>query len=298
MNPFLEQLGFAQEDTMIIFHADDLGMGHAVNQGFLDILEAGTICSGSIMVPCPWFTEIAALTRERSSTLDLGVHLTLTSEWEGYRWGPISTRDPASGLIDPQGYFWRDVPSLHAHMHPAAVETELRAQIEWALAAGLDVTHLDSHMGAVLHPDLATMYLALAQEFHVPALIPRLRAEQVIEMGVDIEIAAQMINFLASLEQSRMLPQLDHVAQLYVLPRNDRWVEYVELIASFPNGITHLAYHPARSGAEIESITAEHWPIRTADREVFSREDLDSLLEELGVKIFEYRKLRDLMRSN
>lgn len=297
MNPFLKKLGFSSEDKVVIFHADDLGMCHAANQGFHDILEGGVLRSGSIMVPCPWFTEIAAFARECEEKLDLGVHLTLTSEWEGYRWRPLSTQDPRSGLLDEQGYFWRDIASLHKHMDPAAVELELRTQIEWALAAGVDVTHLDSHMGTVLHPDLAAIYLALAQEFHVPALVPRLRVEQVMEMGVEAEIAAQMIDFMASLEQSGQLPLLDHAAQLYALPKKDRWDEYVELIADFPPGITHLAYHPARPGAEIEGITAEHWPIRVADWELFSRADLGSLLVGLGVKIFEYRRLRDLMRS-
>jgi predicted glycoside hydrolase/deacetylase ChbG (UPF0249 family) len=298
MNPFLERLGYSPEDKVIIFHADDLGMCHAANQGFFDIVESGVLRSGSIMVPCPWFPEMAAFARECEVQLDLGVHLTLTSEWEGYRWRPLATQDPHSGLIDQEGYFWRDIASLYKHMDPVAVALELRAQVERAVEAGVDVTHLDTHMAALVHPDLAPVYLALAQEFHAPALIPRLSVEQAVEMGVEADMAAQMIDFLASLEQTGMLPLLDHAAQLYAIPRKDRWQEYVELIADFPRGITHLAYHPARAGAEIEGIAAKDWRIRTCDEEVFSRKNLSSLVKGLGVDIFEYRMLRDLMRSD
>ena len=93
----------------VVLHADDVGMCHGANSAFLDLARAGRIDCGSVMVPCPWFPEIAE-TAAADPSLDLGVHLTLTSEWPRYRWGPISTRSRASGLLDPDGYLWRDVP--------------------------------------------------------------------------------------------------------------------------------------------------------------------------------------------
>ena len=122
------------------------------------------------MVPCPWFREIAD---QPAADFDLGVHLTLTSEWPHYRWAPISTVSRASGLIDPDGYFWRTCLDLRAHVVPAAAEIEMRAQIERALQAGIDVTHLDTHMGAALVPELAEIYVRLGREYRLPRLLPR-----------------------------------------------------------------------------------------------------------------------------
>src|SRR5204863_672435 len=120
----------------IILHVDDIGMCHSANQAFLQLAGRNLVTTGSIMVPCPWFREIAEAAAA-DQTLDLGVHLTLTSEWEHYRWRPLSTTSPASGLIDDDGYFWRDTASFRAHLVPEAAEAELRTQIEYAIAAGM-----------------------------------------------------------------------------------------------------------------------------------------------------------------
>jgi hypothetical protein len=103
-NPVLKQLGFSKDDRVVIIHTDDIGMCQASIDAFADMVDYGLISSGAVMVPCPWFLEAAAYARAHPQA-DLGVHLTRTSEWETYRWGPISTRDPASGLLDEQGFF-------------------------------------------------------------------------------------------------------------------------------------------------------------------------------------------------
>ena len=105
-NPFLKKLGFAADARVVIIHTDDIGMCQASVGAFRDLIDFGLISSAAVMVPCPWFPEVAALCRSRPG-IDMGVHLTLNSEWDSYRWGPISTRDPASGLLDEEGYFYR-----------------------------------------------------------------------------------------------------------------------------------------------------------------------------------------------
>ena len=152
-NPALTGPGLTATDRAIILHADDLGMCHAANVAFARLTEAGLVLSGSVMVPCPWFPELAAWGRAHPEA-DIGVYLTLTSEHSCYRWGPVSTRDAGSGLLDADGYLPRTVEALHASMSVEAAVAELRSQIERALAAGLDVTHLDTHMAAVVHPAL------------------------------------------------------------------------------------------------------------------------------------------------
>ena len=124
------------------------------------------------MVPCAWFPEIVGLAKEQPE-LDLGVHLTLTSKSHSCRWRPISTTARVSGLIDGDGYLWPDVPALRRHAHKGSVEAECRAQIETALAAGLDITHLDTHMGAAAAPEFVELYLKLGREFRLPVLLPR-----------------------------------------------------------------------------------------------------------------------------
>ena len=108
-----------------------------------------------------------------NGTLDVGVHLTLTSEKKPYRWRPLTAPPRSAGLTDDLGYFWTDVPSVRRNAVPEAVETELRAQIDAALAAGIDVTHLDAHMGAVNMPEFVDIYLRLGRNYKVPILLVR-----------------------------------------------------------------------------------------------------------------------------
>lgn len=297
MNAFLERLGFGPEDRVVIFHADDLGMCHAMNEAFMDIVGQGFLCTGAVMVPCPWFPELAAWVRERADALDLGVHLTLTSEWQGYRWGPISTRDPASGLLDSDGYLWRETKALHAHMNAEAAAAELRAQIERALAAGIDVTHIDTHMGSVLHPELALVYIALAQEYRIPAMLPRLSLEELVAMGISREMAQTFVTMLKVLEESGTLPVVDHLRSLAEPTPDERMEKYAAVLRALPPGLTHLLFHAARPCAEIQAIAGD-WRMRVADYGVFAGDGVRRLVEETGVKVLQYRALREVMRGS
>ncbi|HKG46216.1 MAG TPA: polysaccharide deacetylase family protein, partial [Pyrinomonadaceae bacterium] len=143
-----ERLGYARDAKLLIVHADDLGMAHSVNAATIKALETGLVNSGSIMVPCPWLSEVAAFARANPQA-DLGLHLTLTSEWTSFRWGPVSSRDRVSSLLDKEGYFYLTESEAAAHADPNQVEMEITAQIERARALGIRPTHLDSHMGTL-----------------------------------------------------------------------------------------------------------------------------------------------------
>jgi predicted glycoside hydrolase/deacetylase ChbG (UPF0249 family) len=296
MNPFLDRLGFGAADRAVIFHADDLGMCHAANGAFMDVLAQGVLCTGSIMAPCPWSPEIAAFARERAAELDLGVHLTLNCEYSPYRWGPLSTRDASSGLLDEQGYSWEDVATLHARMNAEAAAAELRAQVERLLAAGVDVTHLDTHMGCVSHPALMMAYMSLAQEYHIPAMVPRLTATDIEALGVSAETAQAYCGMLDEMERSGALPIVDHVRGLSMPKGADRLAEFSAILRALPPGLTHLIYHPARPGPEIEAIT-DDWPMRVADRAAFSDPRLPQVLRDTGVKVLRYRQLREVIKG-
>ena len=201
----------ANDDLPVLIpHVDDLGVSHGANVALVELAGLGFVTCGSVMPPCAWFPEMVLLAKERPA-LDVGVHLTLTSESRACRWRPISTASPASGLLDGDGYMWPDVPSLRHHADRGAVETELRAQIEAALGAGLDVTHLDTHMGAAAAPEFAAIYVALGREYRLPVLLARDSAsyDSVLAMGpVDRGLYADLI---AELDAERA-PLIDRFA--------------------------------------------------------------------------------------
>jgi hypothetical protein len=123
-------------------------------------------------VPCPWFSETVEYCREHPKA-DLGVHLTLNCEYPRYRWRALTGRDSAPGLYDEQGYMWLTTAEAQAHVSPEEGEREMRAQVEAALAAGIDVTHLDTHMGSVLHPKFLATYVSLGIEYRLPLFLVR-----------------------------------------------------------------------------------------------------------------------------
>ncbi len=179
MNPFLHSLGFSPTDRVVVFHADDIGSCHSSLAAYAGLVDFGVLSSAATMVPCGWFPATAAYCREHRDIphLDMGVHLTLTSEWDTVRWGPISRRDPASGLLDREGYFHRRVGEVDAQADLAAVEIELRSQIDLALAAGIDITHIDTHMLTLWQSRFAPLYIKLAEDYRVPPFMPRVQAE-------------------------------------------------------------------------------------------------------------------------
>ena len=156
----------------IVLHQDDVGMCHGANVAFSELSNLGSITSGSVMVPCPWFREAAEMAATNKK-LDLGVHLTLTAEKEFYRWRPLTSAGKSSGLVDDDGYMWRDVSSVRRNANIEAVALELRAQIDFALASGFDVTHLDAHMGVTLAPEFCAIYISLGAEYRLPVLLTK-----------------------------------------------------------------------------------------------------------------------------
>ena len=174
---------FRPDERIFILHADDSGMCHSANAATIRAMSEGVVSSTSVMVPCPWFPEMAAWAREHPE-MDVGVHLTLTSEWRHYRWGPVAPREQVPGLVDEEGFLWRRVEDVIAHASPQEVEIEVRAQIERALRFGIKPTHIDSHMGTLFaHPEYFEIYVRLSREYGIPAMLPRPTPQQTQMMG-------------------------------------------------------------------------------------------------------------------
>src|SRR5437660_930043 len=171
--PLAERLGYPPGAKLLIVHADDLGMAHSVDAASVKAFESGLVTSGSIMVPCPWFPEIAVYARSHPEA-DLGLHLTLTSEWSLYRWGPVLTKDRAASLFDEGGYFYPTEDVAAAHISAREAEAEIRAQIERARAYGIQPTHLDSHMGTLYqNKELFDALMRVARDNGLPVRMSR-----------------------------------------------------------------------------------------------------------------------------
>lgn len=293
-NPLLKKLGYSNDDRLVIIHVDDVGMCQASLQAFGDLWEFGTISSGAVMVPCPWFRATVAWARQYPD-VDLGVHGTVNSEWDGYRWGPVSTRDPATGLLDEEGYFHRREPAVQSGADPEAVRVEVEAQLTRALQAGLDVTHLDTHMGTITHPRFIAGYLQTLGQARLPGLVPRLDAAGLMKLGLDEDSAKMFEGLIQQLEASGT-PTLDAVDYM-PLDDPEGHVEVAKRkLSALPSGVTHFLMHPAADTPELRAITPD-WPSRVANYQAFMSREIKDFIKNAGIHVIGYRPIRDAMRQ-
>lgn len=279
-----ERLGYDEDAKLLIIHADDLGVTHSENAASISCLESGPVNSASIMVPCPWFPEIAAYARKNKSA-DLGLHLTLNSEWKYYKWGPVSSLDKVPSLINKNGYFYALVDSLAKVGDPAEVEIELRNQVKKAYQFGIDVTHLDTHMGAVLSsPGFVTAYLKIGREFSLPLLLD----QSVYQMNLP-EINTLVDDNTVVMDQIYTASPVDY--------KNGMAQYYTSVLESLPPGLSCLLIHLAYDNAEMKAVTVDHpeWGAswRQADYDFFSSPECAAILKEQNIILVSWRLLRD-----
>jgi chitin disaccharide deacetylase len=236
-----ERLGYSPTARLLIIHADDLGMAHSVNRATLEALEKGWVTSASVMVPCPWFPEVARWAKAHPQA-DLGIHLTLDSEWTSFRWRPISGAEQVPSLLDADGYLPLDPELLHGAL--PEIEREVRAQIERARALGLAITHLDSHMLALTSkPDYFRLYLQLSHDYKVPIRLARegeSKAEPFLKLSNDDLVLDRVIS---------MDPGIS---------KGDWATWYENALAALLPGVYELVVHLAYDDAEMQGATADH----------------------------------------
>ena len=293
-NPLLKKLGYSDTDRLVIIHTDDIGMCQASVQAFKDLWAFGTITSGAVMVPCPWFPATAQMCRENPE-MDMGVHATLNAEWESYRWGPVSTRDQSSGLMDAQGYFHQDNEIVYQNARPEAVVIEVNAQIEKALAAGIDVTHVDSHMGTILNSLFIQSYIQAAASRQLPNMLPRTNAKGIELMGVSSEELTMYEPIMAQLE-SMGIPMLEGIVSMPLEHDQDHTGLAKKLLSELPVGITHFILHPSIDTPELRAICPD-WSARVANYNAFMNVELKKFIEAENIKLIGYRQIRNAMRS-
>jgi len=277
----------------VVIHEDDVGMSHGANIAFRELSALGTCSSGSVMVPCPWFPEAAEIAA-RDASLDLGVHLTLTSEQTPYRWRPLTGPPRSAGLTDETGYFWPDVPRARKAA-VEAVEAELRAQIDTAYAAGIDVTHLDAHMGTAQMPEFTALYRRLGEEYRLPVMLPKSLdrynpasyAGPIDPAPYDAEVAAA---------RAAGEPLFDRVLETPWARTTDAPTAYRAMFEEIGEGLTFLSMH-FNAPADFEMINPPLAYLRTEEYALFLTPKIGEWVKAFGLEVIGMRGLRDELRA-
>ena len=282
-----ERLGHQPTDKLLIVNGDDAGMCHAANLATIESLEKGQMRTATIMVTCPWFPEIAAYAKAHPEK-DFGIHLCHTSEWSKYRWGPVAPREQVPGLVDSSGYLWPEIPEVYAHATPEEALIEGRAQIKRALAAGVDVTHLDSHMGTMQYqPDYMKSYLKLAVEFDLPV---RMASQETLTRMGHPEIRGQFA--------ARGIVSPDYFV-FDELKNEGKGVKsfWLEVVNNLKPGVTELYIHAGLPNDELKAITGS-WSTRAQEYETFTHgAEMKQLVADQKIILIGYRPLRDLQHK-
>jgi predicted glycoside hydrolase/deacetylase ChbG (UPF0249 family) len=276
-----ERLGYARDAKLIIVHADDLGMTHSVNAASIKGLETGLVNSASIMVPCPWFPEMADYAKAHPDA-DLGLHLTLTSERVFYRWGPVAPRDKVPSLVDSNGYFhlnWIET----SHIDAQEAEQELRAQIERAMTMGVRPTHLDSHQYRLFEngKDIFQSALRVAREYKLPLFVVR-------------DWFSDRPYLRSSLGPDDLV--VDHTVTIEPGVAPEKWAEfYGQALKSLEPGVTVFIIHLAFDDEEMRAATRERatWGAawRQRDFNFFTSAEFRALVREQNLKLVTWREL-------
>jgi chitin disaccharide deacetylase len=283
----VERLGYPANTKLLIVHADDLGMAHSVNAATIKAFETGLVNSGSIMIPCPWVQEIAAYARTNPQA-DLGLHLTLTSEWRHFRWGPVVSKDRVASLLDPEGYLYLTEAEAAKHASVKEVETEIRAQIERARKLGIQPTHLDSHMGTLYQTkELFETLLRVARENKLPARISR-------------EMFSRAPYLPSILKEEDVV--IDRVLDINPAVPSEKWADfYSEALKKLAPGVTEVVVHLAYNDAEMQAATFDHpdWGAawRQRDFEFFTSEAFRKLLSENQIQLITWREIGKLLNK-
>ncbi|HVN56695.1 MAG TPA: polysaccharide deacetylase family protein [Bacteroidales bacterium] len=283
-----DRLGYPHDAKLLLIHADDMGLSHSVNTAVIKAFDCGGITSGSIMVPCPWAREIEKYVKDHP-TLDVGIHLTMTAEWENYKWGGISPSDQIPSLLDREGDFYATVEDLGKVAKGEEARKELKAQIEKAIAAGVHPTHLDTHMGSVLaNPALVKVYLELSAEYGLPVLFPRAYVAMLPpDVGKTFGNSVFLLDNLFMIDRSMI---------------RGNWIDpYKAAIENLKPGLNQIIVHLGTDNDEMKAICSGHddygsaW--RQKDLDMVTSKEFSDLLKKNKVVLVTWKQIRDVMKD-
>jgi hypothetical protein len=281
----LQKLGFPEKTKLLIIHADDAGLSHSENMATIQSLETGIVSSYSIMVPCPWFYEMA-LFAQNNPQFDHGIHLTLTCEWENYKFGPVLPIAEVPGLVDHNGHFYKTREELNKNASQKEVARELQAQIEKALKSGLKPSHLDSHMYSVgANPAFFKIYKGLGAKYNLPVLINK----QMMEMVG--------LNPQSNIETGDFIIDQTYVGEFQYFKAGKLSDYYSRVIENLNSGLNLILIHPAFDDAEMKGVTVNHpnfgseW--RQIDFDFFTNEENRSKLKRNNIELITWKDVKN-----
>lgn len=279
-----KKLGFAEDAKLLIIHADDAGLSHSQNRATIQSLKKGIVNSYSIMVPCPWFYEMAVFAKDNLQ-FDNGIHLTLTCEWENYKFGPVLPISEVPSLVDNNGFFYKKRELLKENAKIDEVRKELQAQIDKALRFGLKPTHLDSHMYSVgASPEFFQVYRELGEKYKLPVMI----GKQLMDMaGLDTK---QYPN-----KQDLLIDKAHYgVWENYESGKLSEY--YEQVFENLVAGLNIILIHPAYDDHEMRGITVNHpnygakW--RQIDFESFTSKEIEARIKRSDIKLITWNDIR------
>jgi len=291
-NPALKKLGFGPKDRLVIVHVDDIGLCQSNVEGLADLNEVGIITSASVMMPTAW-SSMATAYAKAHPTMDIGVHMTVTSEWESNRWGALSTVDTSSGLLDPDGYLWQHGEDLLARAKGKVIKKEMEAQAKAAIAQGMVPTHFDSHQFVVLQGYIMD-YISLCLKYGVPPIfIRRDKAGFQAIGGIDPGFISMAVLMVKTLELFK-IPLLDNMYMMPLENPDTRLEDTQAILKQITPGITMFICHCTKPSPELPAITSDS-PGRFADYQTWMNEDMRRFLQSEGIHTIGWGALKNIM---
>jgi len=282
-----EKLGYPKDAKLLILHADDAGLSHSEDSAIIVAFEKGGVNSSSIMVPCPWFPEIAAYAKQHPE-FDWGIHTTFTSEWKNYKWDGVLPSDKIPSLVDKNGYMYTSVEDFAKNAKPGDVEKELRAEIEKTASFGIKITHLDNHMGSILaSPEMIAVYQKIGKEYHLPVLLP---------MNMIRTMAPQMMKYV----DTTNVGIVNNFFSAYPAITADKWNQfYDQVVQNLKPGLNEIIFHLAFDDDEMKAITVDHpdygaaW--RQRDFNYVTSNEFKNLIKQNGIHLITWEDIKKVM---
>ncbi len=291
-----KKLGFPDGKKVLMIHADDAGMCDEANIAIKNYFDKKEIQGAAIMVPCP-SAGAAMQWAAQHPNVDIGLHLTLTSEWKTYRWGTVADAADVPGLLDADNKMWHEVPQVVEHASAEEVEIEIRAQIEKAISVGMKPSHIDTHMGSLYgSPEYVKVFLKIAEEYNIPANALELSNPQVVEhfKKAGYPITDEVIETMANYS----LPKLDFFTSV---PKGKTYEEkrdnFFQLVKNLPNGLTEVIFHPSVQSDNLKSIT-NSWQQRVWEAELFSDPIVQKFFKDEGIIFTDYIEIMKRFNSS
>ena len=279
-----EKLGYSKDDKLLIIHADDIGLSNSVNQASFKALKNGYVNSGSIMMPCDYISDVGKFAIENPS-IDLGLHLTVTSEWRDYKWNGVLQPIKTPSLINKKGELFKNVKQFVLNAKPLELKNELQAQIDLSKSIGINPTHIDSHEGALFYnQDLFKVYLEIGEKNKLPVFVPKMVA----------------VHFDKNFPKPKNIVVIENFYMAQKGIEHDEWETfYLDILNNLNPGLSQLIVHLGYDDDEMKSIAIDHpdfgskW--RNLDYNIVSSDKFKNALINNKIKLITWKEIQNII---